>query len=109
MTGMLTAFAPIWVIVGIGWLSARAGVLGPAAGDTLSRFVFTIAMPALLFGTLSRTPLRELGQPWVLAFGISTLAVGVAGLLLGRRLRLGPADRAIVAMSSGYVNSANLG
>jgi malonate transporter len=107
--GVLAGFVPIWVITAVGWLSARFGVLDRPGGETLSRFVFTITMPALLFTTLSRTRLSQLADRWVLGLAVSTLVMGAAGMAIGRSLRLSLADRTIAAMSASYVNSANLG
>ncbi|MCX5214206.1 AEC family transporter [Kitasatospora sp. NBC_00240] len=107
---LLSAFVPIWVLTAVGYLLARTGLLGEHAEDVLGRFVFHVAMPAALFGMLARTPLGSFANASMLAFAAGTvlaslLGVAVSRWVFGRR----PADQAISAMASGYVNSANLG
>src|SRR6266567_2291359 len=93
--------------------SSRPG-MPPAAGDcsatVLGWFVFHLAMPAALFVTLTRTPLAGFDGRALAAFGLSTIAVTGAGWYgAGRFFDRKPGERAIWGMSSGYVNSANLG
>ncbi|MFF1872285.1 AEC family transporter [Kitasatospora herbaricolor] len=107
---LLSAFVPIWVLTAVGYLLARTGLLGEHAEDVLGRFVFHVAMPAALFGMLARTPLGSFANTSMVAFAAGTvlaslLGVAVSRWVFGRR----PADQAISAMASGYVNSANLG
>ncbi|MCC3767670.1 hypothetical protein K6I34_006026 [Streptomyces sp. UNOC14_S4] len=79
----------------LGWAAGRFRTLGPHAQPVLGRFAFTFAMPALLFLTLSTTPVGEIADPGVAAFASGLLAVFGAGLLLsGTVLRMRPADRA---------------
>ncbi|GGQ00181.1 AEC family transporter [Streptosporangium pseudovulgare] len=106
MQAVISAFAPIWLIGALGWLAARSGWAGEEFQRTLTRFAFTLAMPAVLFGTLSRTPLDRIQPLPLLAFAVSTFAVGLAALTL-RRGKL--PDRVVAAMASAYVNSGNLG
>ncbi|SOB80017.1 AEC family transporter [Streptomyces sp. 1331.2] len=107
---LLSAFAPIWAITGVGYVVGRTRLLGPHAETVLNRFVFHVAMPAALFLMIARTPLDRFANPSMLAFAAGTaVAIGL-GLLAGK-LVFGrkPGELAIGAMASGYVNSANLG
>ncbi|MFE3502178.1 AEC family transporter [Kitasatospora sp. NPDC059160] len=107
---LLSAFAPIWALTAVGYVVARAGLLGPQAELVLTRFVFHVAMPAALFLMISRTPLGHFANPSMLAFVAGTAVSTGLGLVVGWRLfgrKRG--ELAIGAMASGYVNSANLG
>ncbi|MFJ3791130.1 AEC family transporter [Kitasatospora sp. NPDC090091] len=107
---LLSGFAPIWALTGIGYLVGRSGLLGPQAEAVLSRFVFHVAMPAALFLMIGRTPLDQFANPSMLAFAAGTaLAVGIGALVAHRFFGRPPAERAIGGMAAGYVNSANLG
>ncbi|MFE5585048.1 AEC family transporter [Kitasatospora sp. NPDC056531] len=107
---LLSGFAPIWVLTGIGYLVGRTGLLGPQAEVVLNRFVFHVAMPAALFLMIARTPLDRFANPSMLAFAAGTAVATGLGLLAGHLLfRRKPGELAIGAMASGYVNSANLG
>lgn len=110
MSSVLAGFAPIWVLTAIGYLAARSGVLGERADVVLGRFAFYVAIPAVLFTTLTSSPVSRLANRGVLVFGAGTVVVGALALVVSRwvfRRRL--ADRAIFAMAASYVNSANLG
>ncbi|MFB9676453.1 AEC family transporter [Streptosporangium vulgare] len=106
MQSVIAAFIPIWFIGALGWLAARFGWAGDQARQALTRFAFTVAMPAVLFTTLSRTPLDRIQPGPLLAFAISTFAVGLLALAL---FRGGLPERVLAAMSSSYVNAGNLG
>ncbi|MFJ7275239.1 AEC family transporter [Kitasatospora sp. NPDC098663] len=107
---LLSGFAPIWALTGIGYLVGRTGLLGPHAEPVLNRFVFHVAMPASLFLMIVRTPLDHFANPSMLAFTAGTVVSIGLGLLAGRLLfRRRTGELAIGAMACGYVNSANLG
>lgn len=110
---MLSAFIPIWLLTALGYLAARFDFVGAASADVgavLGRFVFRVAMPASLFGMLAKADLHALANTSIVAFGVSSLAACGLGLVVATRLfgRDVP-NGAVVAMASGYVNSANLG
>lgn len=109
------AFVPIWLLVAAGYAARRWPVFGRQLfGDRLlgllSWFVFHVAMPAALFVTLARTSRAGFDLRPVAAFAASTtLMIGAAWYLARRVFDRKPGERAIWAMSAGYVNSANLG
>jgi malonate transporter and related proteins len=113
---VISAFLPIWFIVGLGWMAARTSLLGPATQQALSSFAFYFAMPAALFGMLhDSTPDGATLRPMI-AFGLSTVGVGVLALGAYRWLRRDEpaepgrlADRMLAAMASAYCNAGNLG
>ncbi|MFE7590652.1 AEC family transporter [Kitasatospora sp. NPDC057512] len=107
---LLSAFAPIWALTGVGYVVGRSGLLGPQAETVLNRFVFHVAMPAALFLMIARTPLDRFANTSMLAFTAGTVVTIGLGLLVGRLLfHRRPGELAVGAMASGYVNSANLG
>ncbi|MFF2660189.1 AEC family transporter [Kitasatospora sp. NPDC058032] len=107
---LLSGFAPIWALTGVGYLLGRSRLLGEHAEQVLNRFVFHAAMPAALFLMIARTPLDRFANPSMAAFVAGTVAAGGLGLLASHRLfGRGVPERALGAMAAGYVNSANLG
>lgn len=110
---MLSAFIPIWLLTGLGYLAARFNLVGAVSADVeavLGRFVFRVAMPASLFGMLARSDLHALANTSIVAFGVSSLAACGLGLVISTRaFGRDVSNGAVVAMASGYVNSANLG
>lgn len=55
----------VFTLIGIGYMAAVLRLLKPGTGDGLSDFVFTIAVPLLLFRTIA-TAGFEHGPPWIL-------------------------------------------
>jgi hypothetical protein len=107
---VLAAFAPIWALTAVGYLTGRSRVLGPAAVDLLGRYVFYVAMPAALLSTLTRHPLTGFAGKGLVAFAIGTFTMGAIGVALARWVfRRDLADQAIAGMAAGYVNAGNLG
>ncbi len=54
----------IFVIIAIGFLLGRTGTLGPEGGQVvLSRLVFFVATPALLFDALATSDLSVIFSP----------------------------------------------
>jgi len=110
LQAILAGFATIGAIIGLGFLLAHFGVLRSDSQRLLSRLVFFVATPALLFQTLSTAPVGQ-----ILSSGLVTAAlsfVGTAGIyaLLARAVWRRPVgDTVLGALSSAYVNAANLG
>jgi len=53
----------IFGLIGVGYLTTRTGLLSPAVGDRLVEFVFTVAIPCLLFETLATADFQGV-SPW---------------------------------------------
>ncbi|MEE1822503.1 AEC family transporter [Streptomyces sp. BE20] len=107
---LISGFAPIWALTGVGYLLGRSGLLGGQAEQVLNRFVFHAAMPAALFLMIARTPLDRFANPSMAAFAAGTAVAGGLGLLASQRLfGRGLPERTVGGMAAGYVNSANLG
>ncbi len=111
MLAILAIVAPVFGILGLGFLSARSGYLDATVGRAVAQFAFKVAMPALLFrAMLAVGPLP--GSPWRLAaayFG-AMLAVWVLATVLTRTvLRRPMTDAASIAMGSCFGNTVMLG
>jgi malonate transporter len=96
----ISIILPLFAIMVAGYLAGRFRVLPESASTVLGRFVFVLAMPALIFVSLSRIPVSEffnwpflgaLGGGMLLTFGIglavarlafpdSLTAIGLHGL-----------------------------
>lgn len=107
---ILTGFGSVAVIITIGWLVGRAGVLGKSGGYALNMVVYWVAMPCLLLHTLATSDTgAALGSAFAVAAG-SALTVAAIYMLIARPLvgQRGP-ERVVGAMSASYNNVANLG
>ncbi|MCC5476631.1 AEC family transporter [Streptomyces sp. NPDC059680] len=109
MTGVLSGFAVIAVVIAVGYVLGRRGTLGAQGGEVLTRLAFTVAGPALLFTTLARADLSVLFSARLLVTALSTAVVAGVFALVGAACRWGVGRTTIGALCSGYVNSGNLG
>ncbi|MDF3303568.1 hypothetical protein CJ179_09155 [Rhodococcus sp. ACS1] len=110
MSGVVAGFTVIFVIIAIGYILGRRGTLGAEGESVLGRLVFFVATPALLFDSLASSDLSVIFSPTLAVAAATALTVGalymvVAKLWLHRSLP----ELTIGALSSSYVNSANLG
>ena len=94
-----------------GFLAARLRLLAENASEVLSRFVFVVALPSLIFTSLSRIGIAEffdwryiavIGGGMLILFAISLL---VARLVFAR----GPAAGALHALTAMYSSTAYIG
>ncbi|WP_053657373.1 AEC family transporter [Streptomyces sp. MMG1121] len=109
MEGVLSGFAVIAVVIGVGYALGRRGTLGEQGGEVLTRLAFTVAGPALLFTTLAKADLSVLFSARLLVTALSTAAVAGFFAAAGAVRRWGVGRTTIGALCSGYVNSGNLG
>lgn len=110
MQGVVTGFVTLGAIIALGFILAQLGVLRSDSQIMLTRLVFFVATPALLFQTLSTAPVDQ-----ILSSGLAVAAlsfVGTAGVyvLLARTVwHRTTGDTVLGALSSAYVNAGNLG
>lgn len=112
MGAVLSGFLVIWLIIGVGWIIGRFGVLGSEARVVLSRVAFFVASPCLLFVTISESSLRQVLGPQFLIAALGALTTLGVFILVGRFLLLrgrSGSDLMIGGMSGSLVNAANLG
>jgi malonate transporter and related proteins len=110
LSGVLAGFVTLGAIIALGFLLAQLGVLRADSQLLLTRLVFFVATPALLFQTLSRAPVDQLFTSGLAVAALSF--VGAAGIyvLLARTVwHRSTGDTVLGALSSSYLNAANLG
>lgn len=92
MIGRLAEIAfivlPIAGLIFVGYLAGWTKHLGDRAADGLSEYVFGIAVPVLIFKTLSEARMPEGGQPWGywIAYFTGAFIVFGIGFLIARRV-----------------------
>lgn len=110
MAGVLTGFAIIGAIVLAGYLVGRAGVLGEHGGFVLSRGVFYVFGPCLLFTVLAEADVRVLFSSVLAVAAISAVSAGLLFALIARLVWRRPVPETVVgSLASGYVNANNIG
>lgn len=110
MQGVLAGFATIGAIIALGFLLAHFGVLRSDSQLLLTRLVFFVATPALLFQTLSTTTTGQFLSSGLAVAALSFVGTAAVYVLLARAVwRHSTGDLVLGALSSAYVNAGNLG
>ena len=110
MSGVLEGFTVIFVVIALGYLLAHLKVLGEHGQFVLSRLVFFVATPALLFVTLANSDLSVILSPVLAVAGTTALLVGTIYFVIAKlALKRTVPDATVGALASSYVNAANLG
>lgn len=110
MTGVLLGFSVIAVVILAGVALAGLRVVGPEAARVLSRIAYTVANPALLFGTMADSNPRVLLSTSALVALVS--AVVAAGMFIAASrlwFRRPLPETVIGATGTAYANAANIG
>ena len=110
MTGVLIGFAIIGTVIGIGYLVGRSGVLGEAAPFVLSRIVFFVLAPSLLFTVLADADVHVLFSQLLLVSASAAiicclLFASIAIFVWRRKIP----EAVIGSLASGYTNANNIG
>jgi malonate transporter and related proteins len=111
MNAVVDVVVPVFGIVVLGAGLARAGIFNAATSDGLTRFMFYVAVPAMLFRTLATTELPAT-VPWayILAFYGPSFVVFFSGIVLSRiGFDWSRRDQGIGAITASYSNMVMLG
>ncbi|MDR5761653.1 AEC family transporter [Caballeronia sp. LZ035] len=110
LTPLFTIILPVFGLIFAGYACRKLNKLGPSAASELNRFVVYLALPALLFDIMARTPWTSLDQPaFIAAFGIGSAVIFIATLVV-RLLQARPlADASIDGLNAAYPNSGFIG
>ncbi|MGW0041590.1 AEC family transporter [Rhodococcus sp. NPDC003348] len=110
MSGVLSGFAVIFVVIAIGYVLGRSRVLGEQGEFVLSRLVFFVATPALLFDSLANADLSVIFSPTLAVAAATAFALGITYFAITRTVMRRPVPESTIgALAASYVNSANLG
>ncbi|GAB3597147.1 putative transporter YfdV [Corynebacterium faecale] len=110
MQQVLLGFTVVFLVIGVGVILGRTGVLGPDAQRSLGLFVYYVATPALLFDQVTDADPAQIFSANFVVIAVSALMVGILFFLLARFILKRTAPDAIVGMlASSYANAGNLG
>jgi len=107
--GLLTGFATILVVIGIGVALAHVGVLDVSSQRTLGEIAFFAASPALMVVTIGGIELGGAATNLVVSASSLALTFGTYAAIAGLRWRLDLGSVVIGSLASSYVNAGNLG
>lgn len=108
---VLAITAPLFLLVALGYLLARFGGWQGVVSDALAKFVFTVAVPALLFQLMSDFSRLPRVDPWLLlAYFGGTFVVYAVAMAIGRAVFSHNGETASVfGMGGVFANTVLLG
>jgi len=111
MLAIFAIVAPVFSLILVGYVAGRSGLISENAGQGLSEFAFSLAIPALLFRTIVTSDLASLSplSVWASFFGAAALTWVLATAITRWPLARPANDGASIAMASTFGNTALLG
>ncbi|PJJ65439.1 AEC family transporter [Compostimonas suwonensis] len=110
MGGVLVGFAVIGVVILVGYIVGRIGIVGPDGARVMSRIAFFVTNPALLFTVLADADLHILFSSFVVVALLAAVACAALYVLASRLFFRRPvAETTIGALGASYVNANNIG
>jgi predicted permease len=105
---IINVILPVFLVIGLGYLLRASRFLNDDSNTALSRIVFYVAAPALLFHGASQTPLRQsVNLQVLLLIAAVTFAVGFAVYIAAARTS--PRRRGVFAQGSHRSNMVFVG
>ena len=102
---VLAALLPVVILIAIGFIAGRAGLMGANSTKDLSKLVFTIFLPPMLFRTMVNVQPENLQGKPLLAYVIGmALMYAVMFFAAGRNRRA-----AVLALAASYSNTVMIG
>ena len=110
VNAVVVGFGIVAMVVAVGFLVGRIGILGPSAVDVLSQAAFFVFSPALLFVVLGDADIQQLFSNLLPVSALAALAtlfiyIVIAGVFLHRKHRA----LTVGGLASSYVNCNNIG
>lgn len=111
MLESLAIVVPVFCLIAIGYVARWKALVAERTGDGLSDYVFTLAVPCLLFGTLARAEIPDV-QPWGywIAYFTGVAICWVIAMVVARRAfgRSGP-ELAVAGFAAAQSNTVLVG
>lgn len=111
MLEILSITAPIFILIGLGFLARHRGLISPVQLSGIGTFVLYCTLPALVINALTRRPLEEvIDISFLFAYGVGSLLVFGAGFWLAITIQRKPfSESAIQALGMSASNSGFVG
>jgi malonate transporter and related proteins len=111
MLHILLIVLPVFGLIGIGFGAHATKLVGDRTGDGLSDYVFAIAIPILVFKTLTATALPS-SQPWgywLAYFGAAAIVWAIAQTLAIRVFGLSYGEGVVAGFTGAQANTVLVG
>src|SRR5215217_8037135 len=111
MLASVAIILPVFGLIGIGFVARQVGLVTDRAGEGLSEFVFSLAVPCLIFRTLVRAEIPAV-QPWGYWISYFTGVAAAWGLAMfaGRAMfGLSGTSAVVAGFAAGQANTVLFG
>lgn len=111
MTAFLNVVLPVFAIVAAGYVCGWRNLLGPESSEALNKFVYWVALPALLFKAMASVNLAQVyNLPFLISFaGALALTWAVTSVCGWLFFRLNAAEAALHGLNGAYPNTGFMG
>ncbi len=111
MVDILNLALPYFGLIFIGFACGKAKAIPEAGLAWMNFFLLYVALPALLFGIMSKTPFTELNNPpFLIATTLGTASAFMLAMFAGRVMgRLSFREATLAGLSGGYGNIGYMG
>ncbi|MDO1580571.1 AEC family transporter [Rhizobium oryzicola] len=111
MSAVFTNVAPVFLLILIGWVLAKTGLLREVTGDALGEFVYKVALPTLIFRTLSEAHFHGASpfRLWVAYFGGVTVTWTIGHLMATHLFKRDAKIGVVSGMSGAFANNVFIG
>ena len=110
MLAIFNIVFPIFSLIFLGWGCRKRNILSAGAASELNRFVIWLALPALLFDSMSRLTAADFANlRFIAVFGIGVALVFLVTAWLRTRQRAAAPDVIIDSLGSSYANVGFIG
>ncbi|MBV8622036.1 MAG: AEC family transporter [Herbaspirillum sp.] len=110
MLAIFNIVFPIFSLIFLGWGCRKRNILSAGAASELNRFVIWLALPALLFDSMSRLTAADFANlRFIAVFGIGVVVVFLLTAWLRTRQRAAAPDVVIDSLGSSYANVGFIG
>jgi malonate transporter and related proteins len=111
MLQSLAIVLPVFGLIGVGYAAHQIRLVTDRTGDGLSEFVFSLAVPCLIFRTLVRAEIPDV-QPWGywVSYFVGVAVVWALAMVIGRRFfGLSGTSAVVAGFSAGQANTVLVG
>jgi predicted permease len=111
MLHILSIVLPVFGLIGVGFFARMTRLVSDRTGEGLSDFVFAIAIPCLIFKTLTGTPLPE-SQPWgywLSYFGAVAIVWALSHWIAARFYKLDHGASVVAGFTGAQANTVLVG
>lgn len=111
MSDLISIVLPVFGLILLGYGASQLKLLGDKTGEGLSDFVFTIAIPALIFRTMAKAAMPA-SQPWfywISYFAGVAIVWGFAMLVARRVFGQTHGESVVTGFSAGQANTVLVG